>query len=177
MVPRSNEISLLSEFNMPAIKETEQPPSVEAIRLALKEAKELANALEGTATTHMLVKAGDLHIEIQREAGVVTSLSSAVELVPRGVEAVSAPAGMVPILAPLVGIFYRAGSPGAKPLVQVGDTVERGQKVGIIEAMKVMNEVTSDCRGVVVEILVQDAAPVVYEQRLMLIDTNTGPSS
>jgi biotin carboxyl carrier protein len=43
--------------------------------------------------------------------------------------------------------------------------------------MKVMNEVTSDCRGVVVEILVQDAAPVVYEQRLMLIDTNTGPSS
>jgi acetyl-CoA carboxylase biotin carboxyl carrier protein len=80
-------------------------------------------------------------------------------------------AGLVPIVSPLVGVFFRATSPGAKPLVQVGDTVERGQKVGIVEAMKVMNDVTSDCRGVVTEILVEDATPVIYEQRLMLVDS------
>ncbi|MGZ4824344.1 MAG: acetyl-CoA carboxylase biotin carboxyl carrier protein [Terriglobales bacterium] len=163
---------------MDAIKETEQGSEVESIRLALKEAKDLARALEGTATTHVMVKAGDLQIEIQREAGaVVTTAVAAGELPARSTEATGLPAGMVPIVAPLVGVFYRAGSPGGKPLVQVGDTVERGQKVGIVEAMKVMNDVTSDCRGVVVEILVQDAAPVTYEQKLMVIDTSGGSKS
>ena len=52
-----------------------------------------------------------------------------------------------------------------------GDTVERGQTVGIVEAMKVMNEVTSDFRGRVVEILVENGEAVQYEQRLMLVDT------
>ena len=160
------------------IKETEQSPETDAIRLALKEAKDLARALEGTATTRVLVKAGDLQIEIQREAGAVVASPAAVTAMPsRSGEAAGLAAGVVPVVAPLVGVFYRAGAPGGKPLVQVGDTVERGQKVGIIEAMKVMNDVTSDSRGVVVEILVQDAAPVVYEQRLMLIDTSAGAKS
>jgi acetyl-CoA carboxylase biotin carboxyl carrier protein len=58
--------------------------------------------------------------------------------------------------------------------VDVGDTVERGQKVGIVEAMKMMNEVTSDYRGVVAEILVGNGDTVQYEQTLMLIDVTGG---
>jgi acetyl-CoA carboxylase biotin carboxyl carrier protein len=159
-----------------SIKEPEQGCDADVIRLALKEAKELAHSLEGTATTHLLVKAGELQIELRREAGAVVTIPEAAT----GGDSRSSPApglaaGVVPVVSPLVGVFYRAGSPGAKPLVQVGDAVERGQKVGIIEAMKVMNEVTSDSRGVVVEILVEDGTPVTYEQRLMLIDT-TGSS-
>ena len=79
-----------------------------------------------------------------------------------------------PVVAPLVGVFYRAASPGAKPFVEVGDTVERGQKVGIVEAMKMMNEVTSDFRGTVAEIVVQNGDTVQYEQTLMLIDVTGG---
>jgi len=80
----------------------------------------------------------------------------------------------MPVVAPLVGIFYRSSSPGAKPFVEVGDTVESGQKVGIIEAMKTMNEVTSDYSGVVTEILAKNGEAVQYEQSLMLIDTAGG---
>jgi acetyl-CoA carboxylase biotin carboxyl carrier protein len=157
---------------MDAIKESEGSDA-DVIRLALKEAKDLAHSLEGTATTHLLVKAGELQIEIQRKAGAVVAIPEAATTnVARG----SPTPGVAAIVSPLVGVFYRAGSPGAKPLVQVGDTVERGQKVGIIEAMKVMNDVTSDCRGVVVEVLVEDATPVTYEQRLMLVDTAGGGS-
>ncbi len=173
---RNNEIHT-RERMMDAIKESGQGSDSDVIRLALKEAKELVRSLEGTATTRMLVKAGDLHIEIQREAGAVVAVQAA----PTAGAARSSPApglaeGVVPIVSPLVGVFYRASSPGGKPLVQVGDTVERGQKVAIIEAMKLMNDVMSDCRGVVVEILVEDATPVSYEQRLILVDTSGGAS-
>ncbi|SRR6266566_3170172 len=161
-----------------AIKEPQQGCDADVIRLALKEAKELAHSLEGTATTHLLVKAGELQIELRREAGAVVTIPEAATAgVSRSSPAPGLAAGVVPIVSPLVGVFYRAGSPGAKPLVQVGDTVERGQKVGIIEAMKLMNDVTSDSRGVVAEILVEDATPVAYEQRLMLIDTTASSKS
>jgi acetyl-CoA carboxylase biotin carboxyl carrier protein len=80
----------------------------------------------------------------------------------------------MPVVSPLVGVFYTAASPGAKAFVQVGDRVERGQVVGIVEAMKVMNEVASDYRGVVKEILVSNGDAVQYEARLMLIDTSGG---
>ena len=87
-----------------------------------------------------------------------------------GGAAPSAAPGTMPVVAPLVGVFYRSSSPGAKAFVEVGDTVERGQVVGIVEAMKVMNEVTSDYRGTVAEILVENGEAVQYEQALMRID-------
>jgi acetyl-CoA carboxylase biotin carboxyl carrier protein len=68
-------------------------------------------------------------------------------------------------------VFYRAPSPGARPFVEVGDPVATGQVVGIVEAMKVLNQVTSEHSGRVVEILVDDGTPVQYAQQLLLIDT------
>jgi acetyl-CoA carboxylase biotin carboxyl carrier protein len=71
------------------------------------------------------------------------------------------------VRSPLVGTFYAAPSPGADPFVRVGDEVEPGQTVGIVEAMKLMNPILADEPGVVAEVLVGDAESVEYDQVLM----------
>ena len=71
------------------------------------------------------------------------------------------------VRSPLVGTFYAAPSPGADPFVRVGDDVEPGQTVGIVEAMKLMNPILADEAGVVAEVLVGDAESVEYDQVLM----------
>lgn len=75
----------------------------------------------------------------------------------------------VAIIAPLVGTCYLASEPGAAPFISVGDRVEAGQQVAIIEAMKLMNPVLSEAAGEVVEILVHDAEAVEYGQRLFVL--------
>jgi acetyl-CoA carboxylase biotin carboxyl carrier protein len=141
-------------------------PSSEAetIQLALREVKDLVRALEGTTNSRVKIQAGAVQIEIERSAGATimaaTSATTATSVVA---------SGTMPVVAPLVGVFYRAPSQGSKPFVEVGDTVERGQQVGIVEAMKVMNEVVTDYAGTVVEILVENGTAVAYEQKLMSI--------
>ncbi|HEX6972039.1 MAG TPA: acetyl-CoA carboxylase biotin carboxyl carrier protein, partial [Limnochordia bacterium] len=78
--------------------------------------------------------------------------------------------GHVTIVAPMVGTFYRAPAPDAKPYVDVGDTVEVGQTLCIIEAMKLMNEIESEVRGQIVRVLVENAQPVEYGQPLFLVN-------
>ena len=73
------------------------------------------------------------------------------------------------IESPLVGTFYRASSPDAKPFVEVGDRVTADTTVGIIEAMKVMNEVKAEKAGVIKEVLVDNGDPVEYGQKLFVI--------
>ena len=68
-----------------------------------------------------------------------------------------------------MGTFYRASSPEAKPFVEVGDRVSADTVVGIIEAMKVMNEVKAEKSGVIKEILVENGDPVEYGQKLFVI--------
>ncbi len=77
---------------------------------------------------------------------------------------------LTPIKSPMVGTFYRAPAPNAPPFVEVGDMVKPGQTVCIIEAMKLMNEITADIAGRVVEILVKNEEPVEYGQELFLIE-------
>jgi acetyl-CoA carboxylase biotin carboxyl carrier protein len=74
------------------------------------------------------------------------------------------------IASPMVGTFYRAPAPDADPYVEVGDMVEVGQTVCIVEAMKLMNEIESDFRGRVAKILVENAQPVEFGQKLFLIE-------
>ena len=74
------------------------------------------------------------------------------------------------ITSPLVGVFYAAPSEDADPFVKVGDPVKKGQVVGIVEAMKLMNEITSDCDGVVREVCVKNAEAVEYGQPLFVIE-------
>jgi len=73
------------------------------------------------------------------------------------------------VLAPIVGTFYAAPSPDADPFVTVGDRVEVGQTLCIIEAMKLMNEIQAEEAGTVKQVLVQNAEPVEYDQPLFVI--------
>jgi acetyl-CoA carboxylase biotin carboxyl carrier protein len=76
------------------------------------------------------------------------------------------------VKSPMVGTYYGAPEPGAKPYLAVGDRISKGQIVCIIEAMKIMNEIESEFDGVVKEILAQNAHPVEYGQVLLRVDPN-----
>ncbi len=84
-------------------------------------------------------------------------------------EEMEADSEIMPVKAPLVGTFYNAASPDSEPFVSVGDTVKKGQVLGIIEAMKLMNEIESEYDGVVEAILVENEQMVEYGQPLFLI--------
>lgn len=78
----------------------------------------------------------------------------------------------VPIKSPMIGTFYRSPSPDKDPYVKVGDKVEKGQVVCVVEAMKLFNEIESEVSGKIVKIAVDNAAPVEYDQALFLVDPN-----
>lgn len=82
-----------------------------------------------------------------------------------------APAGHV-VTSPMIGTFYSASAPGEPAYVQIGDEVETGQVIGIIEAMKIMNDITADKSGVVVELMVDNAQPVEYGSPLVRISSS-----
>jgi acetyl-CoA carboxylase biotin carboxyl carrier protein len=73
------------------------------------------------------------------------------------------------IKSPIVGTFYRSAEPGAPSFVEVGDVVKKGQVLCIIEAMKLMNEIESDCDGEIVQIYVENGKPVQYNDRLFAV--------
>lgn len=97
---------------------------------------------------------------VQAPAASVTQEEKAVEEAPKG----------KPVTSPMVGTFYMASSPGAKPFVEVGSTVSAGQVVCIIEAMKLMNEIESEVSGKVTQICVKDGEAVEYGQVLMYVE-------
>ena len=74
--------------------------------------------------------------------------------------------------APIVGTFYQAASPDSDPFVKIGDKVQSGQTLCIIEAMKIMNEIESNCSGTITEILVSNGTPVEYGQPLFSISND-----
>lgn len=96
--------------------------------------------------------------------------------VPKTESAPAAPAAeeqnprFVTIKSPMVGTFYRSASPDKPAFVKIGDTIEPGNPVCIIEAMKLFNEIESDIKGKIVKILAEDASPVEYDQPLFLVD-------
>jgi len=77
---------------------------------------------------------------------------------------------LVSVHSPLVGTFYRSSSPEQPPFVEVADEINPGQTLCIIEAMKVMNEITSEVKGKVSKILVENGHPVEYDQELFLLE-------
>ena len=86
--------------------------------------------------------------------------------------AVAAPAEPVghTVKSPMVGTFYRASSPGAKPFVEIGDTIKEGETICIVEAMKILNEIEADKSGTVTKILVDNGQAVEYGQPLYVIE-------
>ncbi len=79
---------------------------------------------------------------------------------------------LIEIRSPIVGTFYRSGSPDKPPYVKPGDAIEVGSVVCIVEAMKLFNEIESEVSGKIVKVVVEDASPVEYDQLLFLVDPN-----
>jgi acetyl-CoA carboxylase biotin carboxyl carrier protein len=147
------------------------------------EARDLVKRLEGTTVQRFAVKAGEYEIEIERsDAPVVAGPAPAAgepdqRVFSGSFAAISGEEGSdnrIPVLAPLVGTFYSAPTPGAKPFVEVGDVVEAGQTVCIVEAMKLMNEVAAAEGGKVAEICVEAGTPVEFDEVLMYLEPVDG---
>jgi acetyl-CoA carboxylase biotin carboxyl carrier protein len=170
------------------------PPDRELIESVWAEARDLVKRLEGSTVQRFAVAAGDYKIEIERgapapAAGPSPELLAAAEATPRGTSMVSGARGVsggmaalrpeemdnrIPVLAPLVGTFYRAAQPGADAFVNEGDVVEAGQTVCIVEAMKLMNEVSASEGGKVAEIVAENGQPVEFDQVLMYLEPAEG---
>jgi acetyl-CoA carboxylase biotin carboxyl carrier protein len=153
--------------------EPKKPTNETLIRAVWEEARDLIKRLEGSTVQRFSVEAGDTKIEIERglPAGAVAAPAGSALPAPEEIAA-GAPEldARHPIKAPLVGTFYRASQPGAQPFVQEGDTVDEGQVVAIVEAMKLMNQVQADQAGKVSEILVEDGQWVEFEQVLIYLE-------
>jgi acetyl-CoA carboxylase biotin carboxyl carrier protein len=138
--------------------------------------RRLSELLDETGLTEIEYEADGRRIRVARNSGVAAAqpaaADSAATLAP--VPAESPPGDQdIPanaVKAPMVGTVYTAAEPGASAFVTLGDQVEQGQTLVIIEAMKVMNPIPSPRAGTVSQIMVQDGQPVEYDEPLMVID-------
>ncbi len=89
---------------------------------------------------------------------------------PAAALAADSSSNLLAIKSPMVGTFYRSASPDKPPFIKIGDSVDAGSPVCVIEAMKLFNEIESDVKGKIVKVLVEDASPVEYDQPLFLVD-------
>ena len=135
-----------------------------------EQARDLIKRLEGTTVRRVAIESGGNRVEIEREVGAVQHAPHAAAGAPAEHEAAPEVDHRHAILSPLVGTFYRSPQPGAKPFVEEGDTIDEGQVVGIVEAMKLMNQVHADRAGKVAEISATDGEWVEFEQALMFLD-------
>lgn len=156
----------------------------------LSAVRELLRLMNQTDITEILIERGDTKLHVKRAmavpivattGSVSPPLTPAVALPPVPVQPlfvpqsipegthVAMPAGHT-IAAPMVGTFYAATSPKDPPIVQEGDEIHIGDAVGIIEAMKMMNEIESEVSGRIARILVKNGQPVEYGQPLMVVE-------
>ncbi|MFN4218969.1 MAG: acetyl-CoA carboxylase biotin carboxyl carrier protein [Candidatus Bipolaricaulia bacterium] len=136
-----------------------------------QEIRALIEIFERSTLTELTLERGGERLILRREgprALASTATAPAQQPVPHGAPPSAATNSYV-ITSPLVGTFYRRPAPTEPPYVEIGDRVEKGDTVCIIEAMKVMNEIKAEHAGIVEKILVEDGKPVEYGQSLMVI--------
>ncbi|GAB3469419.1 acetyl-CoA carboxylase biotin carboxyl carrier protein [Actinophytocola sediminis] len=136
------------------------PLTDEGFTVLLKQARELARLVDTTGVRRIALSLGELRLEIEAAAGAPPAPAGPPE---------PASGGEV-VTSPLVGVFYRAPEPGAPPFVDVGDVVAVGQRLAIVEAMKMMNEVLADRAGVVAEVHATNGEVVEHGQPLFTIE-------
>ena len=152
----------------------------------LRKLKTLIELVESSGIAELEIQEGEERVRITRalSAAAAAATHAAMPLpvtlaatttppaangaAPAAAAAAQEPEGHL-VKSPMVGTFYRAASPGAKPFVEVGDSVQAGDTLCIIEAMKLMNEIESDKSGVVKQILVENGQPVEFGQPLVVV--------
>ena len=145
--------------------------------------EKLAQIIADKDLTEISLEDGEQAITIRKEvvvaagaavAAPVSVQAAAPQAAPQAAEAPKTPKAEVkkgtPVTSPMVGVFYLAPSPDAQPFVEVGKSVAKGDKLCIIEAMKLMNEIEAEVSGKVVEVCVKDGQPVEFGQVLMYIE-------
>ncbi len=146
--------------------------------LPLDDVGRLVELLAESGVGEIRVRQGELEITVKAKAEVpaeqpVPQAAPRVEVVPETGVPAERPAErngeLHMVRSPVVGTFYRAPAPGEEPYVEVGDRVEVGQTLCIVEAMKLMNEIPADSSGEIVEILAENAKGVEYDQPLFNI--------
>ena len=146
----------------------------------LRKLKKLIDLVQESGIAELEITEGEEKVRISRvgQAGQANVMAMPQPAVLPAVAAVSlaAPAAEAPaqveghiVKSPMVGTFYRAATPGAKTFVEVGDLVNSGDTLCIIEAMKLLNEIEADQGGVVKEVYVENGQPVEYGEPLFLI--------
>jgi len=139
--------------------------------------RRLAAILEDTGLTEIEVESGDHRMRVakapmtgQAAATAVPTAAPATAAIPADAAAGSIAEHEFAVTSPMVGTAYMAPEPGAKPFVQLGDSVAEGQTLMIIEAMKVMNALPAPRAGRVVRLLVQDGEPVEFGEPLLILE-------
>ncbi len=145
--------------------------------------KELVTLLEESSLTELSLEDGDKAIVLSKAKEVITGgyapMAAPVAQQATATAPIAGADAFVctpivkkgkPVTSPMVGTFYKASAPDAKPFVELGSTVTEGQTVCIIEAMKLMNQIESEVTGKVVEICVEDGQPVEFGQVLMYVE-------
>jgi acetyl-CoA carboxylase biotin carboxyl carrier protein len=145
----------------------------------LRKLKTLIELVESSGIGELEIQEGEERVRITRGVAPGAASAPAATYATAAPIAAPAPAAEAPALpaeseghlvrSPMVGTFYRATSPGAKPFVEVGDSVQVGDTLCIIEAMKLMNEIEADKAGVVKQVLAENGQPVEYGQPLVVI--------
>ncbi|MBM3250195.1 MAG: acetyl-CoA carboxylase biotin carboxyl carrier protein [Candidatus Omnitrophica bacterium] len=146
----------------------------------IKEIKEMINLMNENNLMELEIEKEGMRIRLKKTASGAEGFAGPIvverhalpeaarPVAPQAPEA--AAAKTVEIKAPMVGTFYRSPSPEAPPYAEVGQTIEPGQVICIIEAMKLMNEIKSEIKGKILEILVDNAEPVEFGQPMFLIE-------
>lgn len=148
----------------------------------LKEIKEMINLMNENGLVELEVEKEDMRIRLKKTAAGIEGLNGPIVIERQGIVSAQGKAQIaseaegksaiktVEIKAPMVGTFYRSANPEAPAYVEVGQCIEPGQVICIIEAMKLMNEIKSEIRGKILEVLVDNAEPVEFGQPLFLIE-------
>ncbi|MDD5229358.1 MAG: acetyl-CoA carboxylase biotin carboxyl carrier protein [Methylococcales bacterium] len=143
----------------------------------IRKIKKLIEIIQASDIAEIEIKEGEESIRINRYTAVApityanAPTTSVITLGESAPPAVAKPEikGHI-VKSPMVGTFYRSASPGSKSFVQIGQTVQAGDTLCIIEAMKILNQIESDQSGVITQILVENAEPVEYGQPLFIIE-------
>ena len=133
-------------------------------KVTIKQKEEPAMQMIGASM--QMPQYNHLHAPQQQQALPASAPASA----PAQDSPAPAPSNTITIKSPMIGTFYRRPSPDKPNFLEVGDKVEVGKVVCIIEAMKLFNEIESEVKGKVIKILVEDASPVEYDQPLFLVE-------
>ena len=147
----------------------------------LRKIKKLIDLLEESNLAELEIKEGEEVVRLSRvPKGTAVAAPAPVAMAPAPVAAAApaaaaevAPADALPaghvVKAPMVGTFYASSSPGAAPFVKVGQQVKAGETLGVIEAMKMFNQIEADVSGTIQAILVENSQPVEFDQPMFVI--------